>query len=228
MQSESNEPQSRRTFLDRLGALTFALTIPDVSSEMADDPISTERVTAPSSYDLSWVGTLRKATDRGLVDSTLASRLALEVATRYLDNCDAAYGIGKHRARVVVNLRTRAVPLGVSDALWQRFALGVEASTKDPTTNAPALRNPFIDRPAGSIREEGSINELVARGAILLICDLALGHVARSVATKQSLPFADVHHALKAGLVPGAFLVPSGIFGAIRAQNAGCGYVGGF
>jgi hypothetical protein len=226
MEIPNTDSQSRRSFLDQVSALTFALAVPlsPALAAVGGEPVtdSTRR-----EYNLTWLELLRDATDRGLIDTTQASRFGLQVATRYLDNCDAAYGVGKHSARVVINMRTRAVPLGVTDALWRRYALGVESGQADPVTNAPALRNPFLDRPAEMIREEGAIGELVARGAILLVCDLALGHVARSIVSKRGGVFEDVHRELGAGLVPGAFAVPSGIFGAIRAQNAGCGYIGG-
>lgn len=226
MQSQDEDAQSRRAFLDRVGLLTFALAVPAspmlASGFDAQSPSHTE-----GTYDLRWIERLSDATDRGLIDTTQASRVSLMIATRYLDNCDAAYGVGKHRAKVVVNLRTRAAPLGVRDDLWRRYELGVEASAADPLTNAPALRNPFLDRPPGMVPEEGALAELVARGAILLVCDFALGHVARSVVNKRGGVVDDVHRELRTGLIPGAFAVPSGIFGAIRAQNAGCGYIGG-
>jgi hypothetical protein len=221
-----DDTHSRRSFLDRVGLLSFSLAAPAFTVEGAA-LAELSASTGSGNYDLSWIEQLRGATDRGLVDSTQASRVSLMIATRYLDNCDAAYGVGQHRAKVVLNLRTRAVPLGVKDELWRRYELGVEAGANDPATNAPALRNVFVDRPPGMIREEGALAELVARGAILLICDFALGHVARSVVNKRGGVFEDVHRELTTGLIPGAYAVPSGIFGAIRAQNAGCGYVGG-
>ena len=226
MHSPIDDAPSRRTFLDQLGVLTFALAVPAVPA-LASEIETPMTPDSAGAYDLSWLDQLSAATDRGLIDTTQASRVSLMIATRYLDNCDAAYGVGQHRARVVVNLRTRAAPLGVKDDLWRRYELGVESSVVDPLTNAPALRNPFVDRPPGMIPEEGALGDLVARGAILLVCDFALGHVARSIVNKRGGVLADVHRELTNGLIPGAFAVPSGIFGAIRAQNAGCGVIGG-
>jgi len=34
-----------------------------------------------------------------------------------------------------------------------------------------------------------------------------------------------VHQEIRSNLVPGALLVPSGIFGAAEAQNAGCAFI---
>ncbi len=71
----------------------------------------------------------------------------------------------------------------------------------------------------------GSFERLQKEGVIVLVCDFALGHLARRLATKQSLQPDDVHAELKSNLIPGAILVPSGIFGAAQAQNAGCAFI---
>jgi len=70
-----------------------------------------------------------------------------------------------------------------------------------------------------------SLADLVQRGSIALVCDFALGHLARRLATKAKRDQATVHNELRAGLVPGSYLMPSGIFGLAKAQNAGCAYV---
>lgn len=64
--------------------------------------------------------------------------------------------------------------------------------------------------------------DLVARGAIILVCDFALGHLANRLAPKFGSKPDEVHAALRKGLIPNAYAVPSGIFGLARAQNAGC------
>jgi hypothetical protein len=70
-----------------------------------------------------------------------------------------------------------------------------------------------------------TIEDLVARGAIVLVCDFALGHLARRLAAKAGRAADEVHRELRGAFVPNAFAVPSGIFGLARAQNAGCAFV---
>lgn len=67
----------------------------------------------------------------------------------------------------------------------------------------------------------------VERRAIFLVYDFALGHAAPRLARKIDQPPEEAHRALPAGLVPGAYAVPSGIFGSARAQNAGCAFLNG-
>lgn len=229
MSVDSSIPRSRRGFISGLGQLGLAAAVSPMAAERlgrltAPSPLPGR--TAPGEWDLSWVAKLRDTHDSAVVDTTsVAGGLVFQIATRYLDNCDAVYGVGKHQARVVLNLRVRAVGLGLTDGLWNQHALGIEYDVKDSATQQPATRNVYMSLAATDAPGLGSINGLVARGAVILVCDFALGHLATRLATKSGRPADEVHRELRAGLVTGAFLVPSGIFGLARAQNAGCAYV---
>jgi hypothetical protein len=214
---------SRREFLDRVGAASVVAALP------GSLPFSSAKPVDPSDWDLSWVKLLKDASDRAVVDAPGTSDFPLQLATRFLDNCDAAYGVGKHSARVVLNLRTRGIAIGMGDQLWERFSLGTEYDIKERSGSAPpvATHNPFLSVPAGSTPSFGAINDLLARKAILLVCDFAMGHLAERLAAKASLKSEEVHQALRAGLLPGAYAVPSGIFGLAKAQNSGCAFISG-
>jgi hypothetical protein len=119
------------------------------------------------------------------------------------------------------------VPAALTDAAWARYALGVEYTVKDPVTQQPAVRNPFWHRAPGPITATTppTLEELVQRGSIILVCDFALGHLAKRLATRTARDADEVHRELRAAFVPGSYAVPSGIFGLARAQNAGCAFV---
>jgi hypothetical protein len=156
-----------------------------------------------------------------------ADPIILQLAERFLDNCAAVYRAGTYDARAVLNIRTQAVSAALTDATWERFALGAEYAVKDHATQQPATRNPFWHRapdPAPGIRMP-TLGDLMGRGAIVLVCDFALGHLARRLSTKAGRPQADVYRELRAGFVAGAYAVPSGIYGLARAQNGGCAYI---
>ena len=115
----------------------------------------------------------------------------------------------------------------MTDRLWEQYSLGAEYNAKDPVTQQPATQNPFWHRapsPAPGIRLP-SIADLINRGAIILVCDFAMGNLSKRLATKSGRSSDAVHADLRKGLVQGAYAVPSGIFGLARAQNAGCAYV---
>lgn len=152
--------------------------------------------------------------------------IVLQIAARYLDNCATTYKAHTYKAISVMNIRTTAIPAAMTDAAWSRYSLGAEYNVKDPATQQPAVRNLFWSRqelpPATGML---TLEELVQRGNIFLVCDFAMGHLSTRLASKVGRSADDVHADLRRSLVPGAFAVPSGIFGLARAQNAGCAFV---
>ncbi|MGH7650328.1 MAG: hypothetical protein ACREMS_00645, partial [Gemmatimonadaceae bacterium] len=169
---------SRREFvtdvvrLAAAGALSAGLT-PKSAHALA------EPATHADTWDLSWIDSLAKATDRAVFDwptpDDPADPQILYFAERYLDNCAAAYGSRNYDARVVLNIRTVAVAIALTDAAWERYSLGAEYNVKDPTTGAPAVRNPFWHRapdPAPGVRLP-TLEDLLKRRTIVLVCDFA-------------------------------------------------------
>jgi hypothetical protein len=223
---------SRREFvtdvvrLAAAGALSAGL-IPESASAEA----LTELPTRAEGWDLSWLDSIAKATDRAVFDwpslGDPADPQVLYFAERYLDNCAAAYGARNYDARVVLNIRTNAIPAAFTDAAWDRYSLGAEYNVKDPTTGALAVRNPFWHRapdPAPGVKLP-TMEDLLKRRAIVLVCDFALGHLSERLAKKSGSKPDEVHRDLQASFVPQAYAVPSGLFGLARAQNAGCAYM---
>ena len=231
MSEGSNE--SRREFVGGVGRMAAAVTLGAslAPSTLSALPMRTSRNALPVDWDMSWLERVKAATDRAVFDwPTLGSpgdSMVLQIAARYLDGCAAVYGDQKYEARAVLNIRTQAVSAALNDAMWDRFSLGAETSTNDPHTKQPAVRNPFMYRAPelapGVVSP--SLADLLGRGSIALVCDFALGHLARRLATKVKREQPDVHSELRAGLIPGSYLMPSGIFGLAKAQNAGCAYV---
>ena len=223
---------SRRDFMTNVASLAsgVALTacVPPSATAAAQ---SRSASTSAGEWDLSWLDRLASATDRAVFDwpssGDPADPIVLELAERYLDNCAAVYRPKTYEARVVLNIRTQAVAAALNDALWARYSLGAEYSIKDPSTKELAIRNPFWHRapsPAPGITLP-TISDMISRGAIILVCDFALGHLSKRLATKFQRSADDVHRELLSGFVPQSYAVPSGIFGLARAQNAGCALI---
>ena len=225
---------SRRSFLTDVGRLASTVAFVGCAPpSVANSTLSIQDVLTVGSgdWDLRWIDTLRPATDRAVFDwpslGDPADPIVLEIAERYLDNCRSAYRAGAYDVRVVLNIRTQAIGAAMTDRLWERYSLGTEYNAKDPATQQPAIRNPFWHRapsPAPGIILP-SIADLVDRGAIILVCDFAMGHLSKRLATKSGRNADDVHGDLRKGLIQGAYVVPSGIFGLARSQNAGCAYI---
>jgi hypothetical protein len=232
--SVETHAESRRSFLTDVGRLASTAALvgcapPSVAASAAG--VHDASIVGNGDWDLRWIDTLRTATDRAVFDwpslGDPADPIVLEIAERYLDNCRSAYRAGSYDARVVLNVRTQAIAAAMTDSLWEQYSLGSEYNTKDSATQQPAIRNPFLHRapsPAPGITLP-TMADLVDRGAIVLVCDFAMGHLANRLATKSGRSADDVHTDLRKGLIPGAYAVPSGIFGLARSQNAGCAFI---
>lgn len=228
-------PPSRRSFVAQLGriaSLTALGSVASARSVAAAEPDALNALVtndaAPGDWDLSWVERLSGVTNRGVFDwSTIATPPdadALDRAARYLDGCADAYGNATSAGAVIV-IRHLAIPAALTDAAWSRYEIGSAEKVIDPTTRQPAVRNPYWSAASTGDDEPPTLHDLVQRGAIILVCNVALTHLASRVARQRGEDPATVQRAFRTSLIPTAIPVPSGIFGLVRAQNAGCGLI---
>lgn len=231
--SPIHDPASRRKFLGDVGRLASVAALPTAAVMQPDaaHPAGAPIASAPGDWDLSWIPRLSSATDRAVFDwptmGNPADPTIFQLAGRYLDNCAEVYPAGSYDVRVVFNVRTQAVPVALTDETWSRFNLGAEYDVKDPYTQQHALRNPFWHRAPSPVADYVMpvLGDFFDKGGFCLVCDFALGHLARRLAAKAGTTVEQVHAELRAGFLPNAYAVPSGIFGLARAQNAGCAYM---
>ena len=216
MSQEAHTP-SRRSFIGSIAALTaFVLGV---------DGLEAAPSITVNEWDTSWIDRVRKAKHRALFDAP-SPGVVLDLATRYVDNIHKVYGNGEKGICAALYLRTRSVPTGLNDAMWAKYPVGEDAKVNDPETNAPSRRN--LDLRVSDEKAAigyGSFERLQQEGAIVLVCDFALGHLANRLASKMNLKPDEVHADLAKNLIAGAVLVPSGIWGAAQAQNAGCAFI---
>jgi intracellular sulfur oxidation DsrE/DsrF family protein len=208
---------SRRSFLGRLAAFT--------SFAIAGDVLVPSEVLAEGEWDTRWIERVRKAKHRALFDAP-SPDVVLDLAARYVENVQRVYGKSTGGICPVLNIRTRASRMGLNDAMWAKYPIGEDAKVNDPETNAPSRRN--LDMRVSDEKAAqgyGSFERLQQQGAIVLVCDFALGHLSTRLAAKTGSTGDAVHAELKRNLIPGAVLVPSGIYGAAQAQNAGCAFI---
>lgn len=228
----NDDCRSRRAFVADAGKLASLTALAACAPPAVSHGAEAAMAQRPAGgWDLTWVDRLAGASDRAVFDwptsADPADPIVMELAARYLDNCAAAYSPGSYSAIAVLNIRTTAIAAGMTDAAWSRYALGAEYNVKDPATQESATRNPFWSRAAQSPAVAGvpTLQELVKRGSVILVCDFAMGHLSSRLAKKSGRTVDEVHAELRHSLVPGAYAVPSGIFGLVRAQNAGCAFV---
>jgi len=147
----------------------------------------------------------------------------------YLDVWREAYGVAEKDVSVVVVLYARTTPLGVQDAMWEKYKLGAALNLTDATTNAPLVRNYFAHpQPGDAVADgtpESSIESLQRRGVKFLLCNNALQRWSGRLEKQGLGTAADIHADLTAHALPGVVIVPAAIIAMTKAQEHGFAYV---
>ncbi|MDB4915122.1 MAG: hypothetical protein JWM95_2766 [Gemmatimonadetes bacterium] len=210
----------RREFLARIGVAAATLAIDPTELHAAPVP------TASGPWDTSWLDRLATAKYRVVFNANVIDDGAvLDYAATFLDHFHEVHDTTLSETRPVVVFRRLGTSMALNDRMWDRYAIGADSKIKDPVTGAPARRNVFW-RAGNSAGNSATMMETMhQRGMISLVCNVALGNIGRRFAEQTKGNVEEVQGELRANLVPGAILVPSGIYALIRAQNAGCAFM---
>jgi hypothetical protein len=212
---------TRRTFISQLGAGAAASFLDADELRAGTDSAKT------STWDTSWIDKLKSAEFRVVFNaSEISDGIAMDYASAFLNDYRELHGTTDAQTRPVIIFRRLGTPMAFNDAMWEKYAIGEDTKIMDSATKAPAKRNVFWKAGPGG---DGSnkIETLNGRGLISLVCNIATNNWGRGFAERFKLDVAAVQKDLKENLVPGAILVPSGIYALIRAQNAGCAWMPG-
>jgi intracellular sulfur oxidation DsrE/DsrF family protein len=222
----------RRDFLRQLTLATAALGGGAIVSPLGAEDLNraADHFGASSAaWDMSWVDQLQRAQYRAVFDSpTLADGAALDLAAGIQDNFKEVYG-SDEGVRMVIVMRQLGQVMAFNDDLWNRYAIGEDRKVNDPLTKQPARRNPYLKPLPGEPdwAVASKLETLHARGAIFLVCNRASMNFAAGAAERTKKDVEQVRNDVRNGLVPGATLMPTGVFALVRAQNAGCAYMKG-
>jgi hypothetical protein len=186
---------------------------------------------AQQKWDLSWTDKLT-GTHRQVFDAPeISDGTVFHQVRMFYVNYKEVYDQPESALRAVLVIRHEGIPMVLDDDVWAKYPFIGQKWTKlkDPTTGEWARRNPFL-RPQkgdkyGLVWPDGGLDALISRGAIVLGCNMALNGYAGKIAKETHQEHDAVFASLKERLVPGVTLVPSGIFGVIRAEEGGCAYI---
>jgi len=216
---------NRRKFLGRLVALSGAASA--TACGRYAGMATAAPMQPPGTLIEPWIARVSRATHRAVFDSpAVDSGTALNHAFIYVTDYERVQHASEDAIAAVVVVRHGAMSMVLGSALWQRYALGAAAKVNDPATGQPIERNPYESMSADAIRAnegiEGAIANLQRRGVTVLACDLALSAISRQIAKRLNRDAAEIGAEVRAGLVPGVIIAPSGIYAVTRAQEAGC------
>jgi hypothetical protein len=184
----------------------------------------------PSTWDDSWFGKLT-AKHKAVFDSPeINDGLVLSNASGYIRGMRDAIGAGENDVQTAIVLRHVAVVMFLNDAMWSKYELGKLRNVKDEGTEKWATKNPFAgaltSRPAAGTadRPQATLNWFASRGHIILGCDLATRNLSGVLARQVKGESRAVYEELKANMIAGVILQPTGVYACLRAQEAGCGF----
>lgn len=203
----------RRRFLGRAVAALATLTVGIPSTLRADAILSGD--SDDSEHD-AWMTGL-KGKHRQFFHALDAQETPMRMASNFLDAYTEAFGAKPGTANSVVGMHGGALPIGLNDAAWVKYALG--SGITDPATKKPAVRNFFATD--GRL----SIEALQKRGILFLLCNTALRQRSTAIAKERGETYETVYEDLKASRLPGVVLVPAMVVAINRAQEAGFTYI---
>jgi intracellular sulfur oxidation DsrE/DsrF family protein len=211
----SDKKPARREFLGVSLASLFALS-----------PVrqlgSLESSTAP---DESWLrgldGKHRQFFDVGSIAGGAPLRRVHNFVATYV----SAYSLTDKDVNAVFGAHGGGLGFVLGDSAWAKYDLGSLYGVRDPGTNAPAVRNVFIDVPPGiGLRPEAGIRALQARGVRFLACNNTIVSLSEQLAARSSAKADDVRVDLVASIIPSAMIVPAMLIAGNRAQESGLTY----
>jgi hypothetical protein len=225
MTTEHHMQVSRRDFLDHVASGALALSLPPIS-RLHDDAF----LSPPSGgeWDSSWItrltGRVRAVFDVPAIESGYGVWRASLWARQY----ETVLGVSQRETSTALVLRHDAAALALTQSFWDRYDIGSLKRATHPLSEQPTTLNPAllgIDAAIPAPYHSFTLPNFMAAGGIALVCDVALRDIAAAVQFEDGLTPADAYGITRDALLPGTVLQPSGVFAALRAQQAGALYI---
>ncbi len=229
MPNKKSSQTSRRNFLGALATGTAAMSMATIGPLTAGAKSLSQNWPTNDDPD-AWFNKI-KGKHKIVFDATQPHEVMPFAWPRVFLMTNEMTGTPAKDNSVVVVLRHAAIPYAMEDKLWTKYNFGEVFKVEDPTTKAPAKRNPFWKPKPGDFKVPGignvaiGINELQDSGVMFCVCNAALTVYSAVVAQQMNLKPEDVKKEWETGILPGIQIVPSGVWALGRAQERGCGYI---
>ncbi len=211
----------RRDFL-RKASLIAAGTLAGARLE-AQDGASTM---PPGDWDMSWADRVTGKHRMVFDMPEVADGTSLHHARSFYHGYAETLGLSDTDLTAILVVRHAAVPVVLDDELWADGHFAGE-TLKDPVSGEPAKKNPFIRTPADARHRltwpDGALDDLMKRGMIVLVCELAFNNTIGQVARRKEITRQEAREVMTRNLLPGVIRMPSGVFATCHAQSLGCG-----
>lgn len=212
----------RRQFLDQLA--TGAVAVGGVALGLSALPrdLAAAAPRAPSSnWDVRWPSRLTGRARAVFDVPEVESGYGVWRASLWARQFESEMGIPAAEISTALVLRHNAIVLAMQQSFWEQYGLADISKATHPLTGEPTTSNPALLSAADGMPapyDAFALAPFMARGGVILACDLALADMAAVVAQKDGVTAQTARERAIAGLVPGVILQPSGVFAVLLAQ----------
>jgi hypothetical protein len=219
----------RRDFLSWLGSTSF-FAAAGAPGRFPTNPVANAPHPPPveETFDVSWADRVQ-GRFRAVFDSPdISEGAALFRAMIWCEQYKSVYGTIRSEMSPVLVLRHTAIHLAMDDGYWKRFNIGKDLKLKSAEGKKWVETNPIRVTQPGLPEKFANYNleHFMAEGGIVLACHLALlAEVVEKFKKEDKLEDGAAEQRAREHLVPGVILQPSGVFGVLRAEEAGCRYI---
>lgn len=221
---------NRREFLERIAggaALLGGLPMASPGDLRAFENASAPAAQTPR-WDLTWT-TRVTGRHKAVFDvPEVESGYGVWRASIWMNQYKETLGVAEHDVKTVLILRHNGIALAMTQSFWDEYGIGKTKNVTHPLTLQPTDRNPALLGEGDGVPAPYSTFALapfIARGGIVLACNLAFEDCVGLVKARHNLTDAAARARALQSLVPGVIMQPSGVFAAVRAQEAGAVYV---
>jgi hypothetical protein len=219
---------TRRDFIER--ATSGAMLLSGIPLALAAAACAAESQPQANTgeWDVSWAGRITGKHKAVFDCAEVESGYGVWRAAAWSGQYQQVMGAAAQDLSLVIILRHNAIALAMDQAFWDKYGIGKAKSVTHPLTLEPTDRNPVLLGAADGIPapfDQASLTAQLQRGAIALACNLALEDCVQLVAKTDNVGPEEARTRAIAHIAPGVILQPSGVFAAVRAQEAGCSYV---
>ena len=178
-------------------------------------------------WDMSWCDRVNGSV-KAVFDSPYVSEgSALFRAQLWRDEHQEVYGTAPAQCSTVIVFRHEGIALAMNDGFWARFNMGKELKIKDEKGKKWTTINPVAARTPDTPEKYAAYNlaSFLGSGGIVLACNIAFGRLVSRFKEADKVSQDEARKRALDHLIPGVILQPSGVFAALRAQQAGCAYL---
>lgn len=180
-----------------------------------------------SKWDVSWTERITGAHRAVFDNPEVSAGLGLVRTLVWFKDYTEVYGAKAIDMNAVVVLRHNAIWMIMNDEFWDHHKIGAMLKINEKNGRA-VRRNPFLgptpyDGLSPALADE--VLKKVLGTATVLACNLAFHDVVEQVKGEAGGDAAKAREMALHHVVPGVILQPSGVFGVLRAQEAGCNYI---